>query len=99
MNHCIRHTLANPTLETLAQRGEALHFNDSVCVHELRCLREAYRERDVLRAWSASALLRAAVKERLERRAATCVHRAGSLGCADLVAGKRERVKGNRRDV
>ena len=63
---------------------------------ELGGAREADRRRDVLGARATAAVLRAAEKQRLERRAAAHVQRADPLGRADLVAGDGEEVEGNR---
>src|ERR1039458_1385227 len=49
--------------------------------------------RHVLRSGPAAAVLRAAEEQRLERRAAADVHRADSLGRADLMATDREEVE------
>ena len=60
---------------------------------QLGGVREAHRVRDVLGSRAAAAILRAAVKERLDRETAANEHRADALRRADLVAGDGEHVE------
>src|SRR3954468_10603356 len=62
---------------------------------QLRSQRETDRIRDVLRARTTTAILRAAVEQWFNDSAATDVHRADALRRADLVAGDGEDVEGH----
>src|SRR4029079_13150204 len=57
--------------------------------------RDAQAAREFLGPWATTAILCTAVKQRLDDRAATDIHRADSLRCANLVSRDREDVERN----
>src|SRR5512146_1647383 len=95
MHHHVRYTSDDRRLEAITQTRQMLDLLLALGDRELRGARKAAGRRDVLSAGSTTAILRAAVEQRLDHGAAPDVHCADSLRRADLVARDREHVERN----
>jgi len=92
MHHGVRNTSEQAFFERITKRLDTSPFGLALLDGELRSTGKRHGIGDVLGARAATTVLRPAMKERIDPRPASDVHRANSLWRADLVAGDREQV-------
>src|SRR5258708_18955168 len=93
MNDCVRQALENRCVELVAKCIQASTLLLSLFDCELRRASKSDNARNVFRSWSATAILCAAVQQRLQRCAASNEQRANSLWRANLVTGNRKQIE------